>query len=79
MTLTDESVNKAQCDYHYKYAEATALVELVSHIEDSRLLPVLERSTLQDMYRTRVHQVKSTSIRGGDSSEKMWYHYMETQ
>ena len=42
-------------------------------MEDSResiLTYVLELSTLYDMYHTRVHQIKSNSIHGEDSSEK---------
>ena len=45
----------------------------MSHIEDSgetTLTPVLELSTLYDMYHTRVHELKSNSIHGEDSSEK---------
>ena len=55
--MSDESVKEAECDYHYKYRydESIALVELVSHIEDSKestLTPGLELSTLCDVLRT---------------------------
>ena len=58
----------------------------MSHIEDSgetTLTPVLELSTLYDMYHTRVHELKSNSIHGEDSSEKCElkrnYSYFSTQ
>ena len=52
------------------------------HVEDSRessLTPVLELSILYDMYHTRVHQIKSNSIHGGDLLDKCDSHYMKTQ
>ena len=61
-TTISVSVKNAERDYDYRYADSIALVELVSHIEDSRessLTPVLELSTLYDMYCTRVHQIKT--------------------
>ena len=80
ITISDKRVK--ECDYHYKYTESIALVELVSHIEDSgesTLTPELEFSTLYDMYRTRVHQIKSNSIHCGNSSDKCDSHYMRTR
>ena len=44
--------------------------EKVKDSRESTLTPVLELSTLYDMYRGRAHQIKANSIHGEDSLEK---------
>ena len=77
-TISDENVNDVQRDY----AASIALVELVSHIEDSKessLTHVLELSTLYGMYCARVHQIKTNSNHGGHSSDKCNSHSKKTR